>query len=58
VHEKAPTGETAWEGDVEVFDLIGHAKVKRAYAWSEARTGAKRRFFAVRHVPVPRVSFT
>ncbi len=47
VHEKAPTGETIWDGDVEVFDLIGHAKAKRAYAWSEATTGKKRRFFAV-----------
>lgn len=27
-------GETAWRGTVEVFDLIGHAKAKRAYAWS------------------------
>jgi hypothetical protein len=27
-------GETAWQGTVEVFDLIGHPKAKRAYAWS------------------------
>ena len=27
-------GETAWEGIVEVFDLVGHPKAKRAYAWS------------------------
>lgn len=27
-------GETAWQGTVEVFDLVGHAKAKRAYAWS------------------------
>jgi hypothetical protein len=27
-------GQTAWQGTVEVFDLIGHAKAKRAYAWS------------------------
>jgi hypothetical protein len=47
VHEVAPTGETVWDGDVEVFDLIGHAKAKKAYAWSEATTGTKRRFFAV-----------
>jgi hypothetical protein len=24
---------TAWQGTVEVFDLIGHPKAKRAYAW-------------------------
>jgi len=52
VHEKTPDGrETVWEGDVEVFELVGHAKVKRAYAWSEATTGNRRRFFAVLHVP-------
>ncbi len=38
-------------GDVEVFDLVGHANVRRGYAWSEATTGTKRRFFAVLHVP-------
>lgn len=27
-------GKTVWEGDVEVFDLIGHPKAKRGYAWA------------------------
>jgi len=27
-------GEVIWDGIVEVFDLIGHPKAKRAYAWS------------------------
>ena len=27
-------GQTAWEGVVEVFDLIGHPKAKRCYAWT------------------------
>jgi hypothetical protein len=27
-------GKTAWQGTVEVFDLIGHPKAKRAYAWT------------------------
>ena len=26
-------GQVAWEGDVETFDLTGHPKAKRAYAW-------------------------
>jgi len=26
--------ETAWEGTVEVFDLVGHPKANRAYACS------------------------
>ncbi len=50
VHEVAPTGETVWDGDVEVFALTGHPKASRAYAWSEATTGTKRRFFAVLHI--------
>lgn len=26
-------GRTAWQGTVEVFDLIGHPEARRAYAW-------------------------
>ena len=26
--------KTVWEGVVEAFDLTGHAKAKRCYAWS------------------------
>ena len=27
-------GKTVWEGKVEVFDLIGHPKARRGYAWA------------------------
>jgi len=27
-------GKTVWEGIVEVFDLKGHPKATRAYAWA------------------------
>jgi hypothetical protein len=27
-------GEMVWEGIVEVFDLIGHPKASRVYAWT------------------------
>jgi hypothetical protein len=27
-------GKTVWDGVVEVFDLEGHPKAKRCYAWS------------------------
>jgi hypothetical protein len=27
-------GKTVWEGEVEVFDLIGHPKATRGYAWA------------------------
>jgi len=27
-------GETLWQGSVEVFNLSGHPKAKRCYAWT------------------------
>lgn len=42
-------GKTVWEGDVQVFELKEHPTAKRAYAWSHATTGSKRRFVAVLH---------
>jgi hypothetical protein len=43
-------GQTVWEGVVHVFDLAGHPKATRAYAWSSPIEGSdKRRFFAVLH---------
>lgn len=52
VHEKTPTGETVWEGEVQVFDLAKHPKgVRRAYAWSHVTEGARRRFHVVLHAP-------
>lgn len=44
-------GKTVWDGVVHVFDLAGHSKAKRAYAWSYERPDGKRRFFAVLHIP-------
>jgi hypothetical protein len=41
-------GAVAWEGDVETF-AIDHALASRCFAWSEATTGTRRRFFAVLH---------
>lgn len=35
-------GKTVWEGIVEVFDLIGHAKAPRAYAWAYETDNPKR----------------
>jgi hypothetical protein len=43
-------GKIVWEGVVHVFDLAGHPKATRAYAWSSPIEGStKRRFFAVLH---------
>ena len=45
-------GATVWRGVVHVFDLVGHPKATRAYAWSSPIEGSdKRRFFAVLHIP-------
>lgn len=46
-------GETAWEGVVEVFDLTGHPKATRAYAWShlDGDDDSDERFVAVLGVP-------
>ena len=46
-------GETVWKGDVEVFDLTGHPKAKRAYGWShpEGENDQGERFVAVLEIP-------
>jgi hypothetical protein len=43
-------GETAWKGTVEVFDLVGHPKAKRAYAWTY-RDGDQNKTITVLGVP-------
>src|SRR5260370_32791773 len=46
------TGRPCGEGVVHVFDLEGHPKATRAYAWSSPIEGSdnKRRFYAVLHL--------
>jgi hypothetical protein len=44
-------GQVVWEGDVEVFDLAGHALASRAYAWSYETDSGGRRYVAVLHMP-------
>jgi hypothetical protein len=43
-------GETVWEGVVEVFELIGHPKASRVYAWAHDADGKKKRHIAVLHL--------
>jgi hypothetical protein len=43
-------GKTIWDGVVEVFDLIGHPKAKRVYAWAHATDGEKKRHVTVLHL--------
>jgi len=46
-------GKTVWKGYVEVFDLTGHSKAKRAYAWShcDGNDDQDERFVAVLEIP-------
>ena len=46
-------GETVSQGDVEVFDINGHPKAKRCYAWShlDGDKDEKTRYVAVLEIP-------
>lgn len=51
--EEVFQGKTIWKGRVEVFDLTGHPKAKRAYAWShrDGKDDSDERFVAVLEIP-------
>lgn len=46
-------GKTIWNGFVQVFELIGHPKAKRCFAWThpEGERNEKERFIAVLCLP-------
>lgn len=46
-------GETIWQGEVEVFELKGHPKAKRCYAWGHmtGEHGQARRYVTVLELP-------
>ncbi len=44
-------GAQVWKGEVQVFQVVGHPTATHCYAWSEASTGNRRRFFACLHIP-------
>jgi len=46
-------GQTVWDGIVEVFDLIGHPKTHRVYAWAHETDDPKKpkRHVTVLHIP-------
>ena len=50
VHE-THAGQTVWDGEVQVFELISHPGATRCYAWSHSTERGKRRFVAVLHKP-------
>jgi hypothetical protein len=45
-------GRTIWEGIVEVFELVGHLRAPRVYAWSHGTDDPKkpRRHVTVLHI--------
>ena len=45
-------GQIAWQGEVEVFDLIGHAKAQTCYAWSYDDNGTARAIAVLGPPPV------
>ena len=52
VHEKFK-GQTVWNGEVEVFDLVAHPKAKRAFAWAklEGQNDETTKFVTVLELP-------
>jgi hypothetical protein len=46
--EGVRVAEAYWNGEVQVFELIGHATADRCYAWSQP-VGRERRVHAVLH---------
>jgi hypothetical protein len=46
VHEQFQ-GRSLWQGNVEVFDLYGHPKAKRCFAWVQPNSGKGTRYVAL-----------
>ena len=46
-------GQTVWRGEVEVFDLKGHPKARRCYAWAhlDKPDDSEERFVTVLEIP-------
>jgi hypothetical protein len=46
-------GKTVWDGAVEVFELIGHPKAPKVYAWAHDTDNPKqpRKHVTVLHIP-------
>lgn len=49
-HTETFEGRVIWEGEVEVFDIAGHPKAKRAYGWSHPSSNGER-FVTVLEIP-------
>ena len=49
--EEVFQGQTVWKGRVEIFDLTGHPKASRAYAWEHETSSGTIRRQAVLELP-------
>ena len=43
--------DTAWQGEVAVFEVYGHPTARRAYAWSYTTAHEKTRYVIVLEIP-------
>jgi hypothetical protein len=50
VHEMM-NGRTVWKGEVEIFNLAGHAKATKAYAWAYQDDAGETHYVAVLELP-------
>ena len=48
-------GKIVWDGEVEVFDLTGHAKAKRCYAWGYPGEGKQQDLEVITVLEIPPV---
>ena len=44
-------GKTPWEGEVEIFDIKGHPKAERCYAWTYVDDNGKNQYTTVLETP-------
>jgi hypothetical protein len=47
VRERTADEETVWEGFVEEFELAGHKRAKRCYAWRYVESGGRSKIISV-----------
>lgn len=44
-------GSTAWEGEVDIFELSGHPKAERCYAWFYTDHNEENQYTTVLEIP-------
>lgn len=49
--EEVFQGQTVWKGQVEIFELHGHPRASRCYAWSHETDDGGTRYQAVLELP-------